>query len=213
MADDINTIHIIDARWLNVRPSTRTPEEGAFDVFELIEGEEHRLTVADPWSHEPTEEELRSFLTPRKQRLVALMAEKDIEAGEDYDYAEDRERLEGTAPIGRYVSVYGDETYNQIHVTDSLRDALDCLGSIIHEQYCNVPEGVYDLDEDRMLRIKSTVTLAESEDAPADSVEDGPFLVPYQDVREALGLILGVTTSPEEVLASLDDAVSNNLGD
>ncbi len=36
-------------------------------------------------------------------------------------------------------------------------------------------------------------------------------LVSYADVREALVLILGVTSNPTDVLASLDDAVSNNI--
>lgn len=53
-------------------------------------------------------------------------------------------------------------------------------------------------------------------EAPEDVVRSArPDLrVSYNDIRQSLALILAAgTTDPQEVLASLDDAVSNNLGD
>lgn len=149
----------IGGRWLLVRSTNRAVAPG-FDVFERSEdGTEQRLTLADPFSREPTRAELTSFLSVRKQRLVALMASHNIVPGNDYQYEDDYELLESERPAGRWVAVYGDETYHQLYVTDDLQAALDQLGSIIYEEYCNVPEGVYDLDEDRMLAIASTVRL------------------------------------------------------
>jgi hypothetical protein len=49
---------------------------------------------------------------------------------------------------------------------------------------------------------------------PADRLyETTDLQVSYSDIRESLALILAVTTDPQEILTSLDDAVANNVGD
>lgn len=55
--------------------------------------------------------------------------------------------------------------------------------------------------------------IAQARALTAPDVRHGDLLVSYTDIRECLALILGVTTDPQEILSSLNDAVSNNLGE
>lgn len=48
---------------------------------------------------------------------------------------------------------------------------------------------------------------------PDTETDAAPFKINYSDVRESLALILATETDPQTILNSLDDAVSNNLGD
>jgi hypothetical protein len=80
---------------------------------------------------------------------------------------------------------------------------------------------------DTMRKHSSVVFAGSTDDVSPDALtagadpsswDDGCALnddicVPYTSIRESLALILGVTTDPDEILKSLDDAVSNNAGD
>jgi hypothetical protein len=74
-------------------------------------------------------------------------------------------------------------------------------------QHITMPDGTIRLP---LVQPEDTAALEESW---AVSQLDNDLQVSYSDIRESLTLILGVTTDPKEILASLDDAVSNNLGD
>jgi hypothetical protein len=160
------TIH---GRNLEIRESTRGWIRQGFDIIDVTGPDEVLLTVADPWTPEPpTTLELISFLSERKQRLIALMAEYKIVAGVDYPYEAIYRVVQGSEPVGRWVAIHGDETYHQVHVTETVQAALDHLAAIDGDNECGNIVGVYDLDTDTLLRTRVTVTLAD-ESAALDS--------------------------------------------
>lgn len=163
-------IIVVDGRTFRLWPTSGGWHSNGFDIIETTGDREKLLTLADPWVERPTEDQLRAFLAPRKQALVALMAKYDIRANDDYQYEEEYELLEGVDPAGRYVAVYRDETYHHLDVVETAEEALSSLACVVSDNDGSAPVGVYDLDARKMLEIgvDATVKLA---GGPGDSDE------------------------------------------
>lgn len=145
----------IDGRTIVAR---RLPAVG-LTRWRLYEGQQELTDQLDPWLKTPTEAELRSFLTLRKQRYATLMVDRRIVAGPDYDYFADYDLLYSDRPCGRWVAVRGDETYSFLYNTDDLAAASDELASAIGGEYGSRIDGIYDLDQDEMLMVAFSVRL------------------------------------------------------
>lgn len=110
-------------------------------------------------------EVLLSLATPRRQALVGLMSEYDIRADVDYDHEDATALLYSTDPVGRFVAVTGDESYDWIEVFDSIQEGLDYFAGEVDRQvgteYPRHPRELRDLDTGKAHRVRviSTVVI------------------------------------------------------
>jgi hypothetical protein len=155
------------ARTLLVQESNRDDhhyyhwsDEVVFDVFEQVGDEYVLLTVADPMTEDPSPAVLANLIHPRNQALGRLLAGRKIVANGDYPDPAVYEDLYSEDPLGRFVALTEDETYQFAWACDTLDLALDCLSAQAGNNTGGLVVGVYDLDADTLLNVTTTVTLA-----------------------------------------------------
>lgn len=145
----------IGQRVLTLKLTSRGWLRESYDVYDG----DIRLSVADPLSVFPTVEVLASYLTPRKMALVNLAAEFNIRANTDHPDPRIYRELESSEQVGRYVAVTRDETHSFLVTCRTLDDALELLSQRAGNDTGGLVVGVYDLDEQKMLHIRTKVTL------------------------------------------------------
>ena len=131
-------------------------------------------------------------------------------AGQDDDSTDDR--ADPMIRGGQYVTDVDDDTaVGDIGARSALRS--------VHRVAALNPDGETRPDGEPFERERGDAVralnalIAQARDLTVPDVRPGDLLVSYEDIRECLVLILGVTTDPQEILSSLHDAVSNNLGE
>ncbi len=148
---DINNRMIVVK--VSQRGSWHLPKGVYYDVFEVQDDTETLLTTGDPWPqgadpHGPGAAALHRYLTPRVQRLQALMTRYRIVASPDYGRHDEYAYLYNPQwSLEQFLAVAGDETYNFIQVCSSRQCALDALAGSVGNNTGGPPLGYFDLDD------------------------------------------------------------------
>lgn len=171
----------IGDRAITVRVNTdEVPPLGwmCWDVFE----DDRLLTLADAWSTDdgpPSEQQVRAYLHPRRQRLQQLMGDYGIVAGPDYDYDyvyeelfPEREMAEGNEEPPRWLSITRDETYKFFDLSHTFAGATRNLASRVRERVGGVPVGIVDLETGRKVDIATRTLVYERDPGAEGAAED-----------------------------------------
>ncbi len=141
---------LVGERTFELTPVGSRPS--GYEVHETTGGKRVELTrdIDLPKEDVLTDEVLLAMAEPRRVGLAAIMQQYRIVENIDYQYEADYKLLYSTEPVGRYVLVSGDETYNWINVVDSREAAAASVASDIEDQigteYPHHPIEIRDLD-------------------------------------------------------------------
>jgi hypothetical protein len=143
----------------------QTWRKDGYEVTETTGGKRMPLTrdIDLPDDEVLSDEVLLAMTEPRRIGLAAIMQQYKIVSGPDYQYEDDYKLLYSTTPVGRYVQVSGDETYHWITVCETREQAAAVVSADILDQegneYPRHPEEIRDLDTDRSIGWRMTVTV------------------------------------------------------